>query len=156
MVARRGREPRLFARVCGPWETAAVGGDWDRLATLRIISSGVVSSGLVASYAAARVVPWNGFAEAGFHFWIGDAIGIVVILPPLLLLYEENKKRSPPVPSGKGGDTKNLGSTPRTHRQKCPSAASRGRSSRKSAWHARKAVIVRWRAYSIQPAPRSL
>jgi len=70
------------------------------LLIVTIISSGVVSSGFVASYAAARVVPWNGFAEAGFHFWIGDAIGIVVILPPLLLLHEQIKKRSPPVPIG--------------------------------------------------------
>src|SRR5215469_11468571 len=69
------------------------------LLIVTIISSGVVASGFVGSYAAARVVPWNGFAEAGFHFWIGDAIGIVVILPPLLLLYEQIKKRSPAVPS---------------------------------------------------------
>ena len=70
------------------------------LLIVTIISSGVVASGFVGSYAAAGVVPWNGFAEAGFHFWIGDAIGIVVILPPLLLLYEQIKKRSPAVPSG--------------------------------------------------------
>jgi two-component system, LuxR family, sensor kinase FixL len=62
-----------------------------------IISSGLVASGFVVSYAAAGVVPWSDFAEAGFHFWIGDAIGIVVLLPPLLLLYERIKQRAPPV-----------------------------------------------------------
>jgi two-component system sensor kinase FixL len=67
------------------------------LLIVTIISSGVVASGFVGSYAAARLVPWNGFAEAGFHFWIGDAIGIVVLLPPLLLFYERIKQRSPPV-----------------------------------------------------------
>jgi two-component system sensor kinase FixL len=65
------------------------------LPIVTIISSGVVASGFVASYAAARVVPWNGFAEAAFHFWIGDAIGIVVPLPPLLLFYEQIKQHSP-------------------------------------------------------------
>jgi integral membrane sensor domain MASE1 len=60
-----------------------------------IISSGVVASGFVASYAAAGVVPWDGFAEAGFHYWIGDAIGIVVLLPPLLLFYERIEQQSP-------------------------------------------------------------
>jgi two-component system sensor kinase FixL len=65
-----------------------------------IISSGVVASGFVASYAAAGVVPWDGFAEAGFHYWIGDAIGIVVLLPPLLLFYERIEQRSPPVNGG--------------------------------------------------------
>ena len=59
-----------------------------------IISSGLVASGFVATYAVAGVVPWSGFAEAGFHFWIGDAIGIVVFVPPLLLLYERIKERA--------------------------------------------------------------
>jgi two-component system, LuxR family, sensor kinase FixL len=68
-----------------------------RLLTVTIISSGLVASGFVASYAAAGVVPWSDFAEAGFHFWIGDAIGIVVLLPPLLLLYERIKQPAPPV-----------------------------------------------------------
>jgi two-component system sensor kinase FixL len=61
-----------------------------------IISSGLVASGFVAIYAAASIVPWGGFAEAGFHFWIGDAIGIVVLTPPMLLVYERIKQRTPP------------------------------------------------------------
>jgi PAS domain S-box-containing protein len=66
------------------------------LLIVTIIGSGLVASGFVASYAAAGVLPWSGFAEAGFHFWIGDAIGIVVLLPPLLLLHERVKQRAPP------------------------------------------------------------
>jgi PAS domain S-box-containing protein len=73
------------------------GSDVVKLLTVTSISSGLVASGFVASYAAAGVVPWSDFAEAGFHFWIGDAIGIVVLLPPLLLLYERIKQRAPPV-----------------------------------------------------------
>ena len=69
------------------------------LLVVTIISSGLVASGFVASYAAAGVVPWSGFAEAGFHFWIGDAIGIIVLLPPLLLLVERSKQRAQPVRS---------------------------------------------------------
>jgi two-component system sensor kinase FixL len=65
------------------------------LLIVTVISSGIVASGFVASYAAAGVVPWSGFAEAGFHFWVGDAIGIVVLLPPLLLLHARVKQRSP-------------------------------------------------------------
>jgi two-component system, LuxR family, sensor kinase FixL len=56
------------------------------LLIVTIISSGLVATGFVASYAFAGVVPWSGFGEAGFQFWIGDAIGIVSLLPPLLLL----------------------------------------------------------------------
>ena len=62
-----------------------------------IIGSGLVASGFVGSYAVSGVVPWSAFAEAGFHYWIGDAIGIVVLLPPLLLLYRRIKQRAPPV-----------------------------------------------------------
>jgi two-component system, LuxR family, sensor kinase FixL len=69
------------------------------LLVVTIISSGLVASGFVASYAAAGVVPWSGFAEAGFHFWIGDAIGIIVLLPLLLLLVERIKQRAQPVRS---------------------------------------------------------
>jgi len=69
------------------------------LLLVTIISSGLVASGFVASYAAAGVVPWSGFAEAGFHFWIGDAIGIIVLLPLLLLLVERIKQRAQPVRS---------------------------------------------------------
>ena len=66
------------------------------LLIVTIISSGLVASGFVASYAAAGVVPWSGFAEAGFHFWIGDAIGIVVAVPPLLLLCQRITQWTPP------------------------------------------------------------
>jgi two-component system sensor kinase FixL len=66
------------------------------LITVAIISSGLVANGFVATYAAAGIVPWSGFAKAEFHFWIGDAIGIVVLVPPLLLLYERMKQRTPP------------------------------------------------------------
>jgi two-component system sensor kinase FixL len=44
-----------------------------------IIGSGLVASGFVGSYAVSGVIPWSDFAEGGFHFWIGDAIGIVVL-----------------------------------------------------------------------------
>jgi PAS domain S-box-containing protein len=67
------------------------------LLIVTIISSGLVASGFVATYAAAGVVPWSDFAEAGFHFWIGDAIGIVVLVPPLLLVYERIKQPASPV-----------------------------------------------------------
>jgi two-component system, LuxR family, sensor kinase FixL len=61
-----------------------------------VINSGLVASGFVASYAVAGVVPWSRFVEAGFHFWIGDAIGIIVFVPPLLLVYERIKLRTLP------------------------------------------------------------
>jgi len=64
-----------------------------------IIGSGLVASGFVGSYALAGVIPWSDFVEGGFHFWIGDAIGIVVLLPPLLLLYNRIKQRAPPLQS---------------------------------------------------------
>jgi two-component system, LuxR family, sensor kinase FixL len=67
------------------------------LLVVTIISSGLVATGFVMIYAAAGVVPWGGFGEAVFHFWIGDAIGIVVLLPPLLLLRERIRQRLPPV-----------------------------------------------------------
>jgi two-component system sensor kinase FixL len=69
------------------------------LLIVTIISSGLVANGFVAFYAAAGVVPWSGFAEASFHFWIGDAIGIVALVPPLLLLYERFEQRTPPGPA---------------------------------------------------------
>jgi two-component system sensor kinase FixL len=68
-----------------------------KILAVTIISSGLVAAGFVATYAVAGVVPWSGFAEAGFHFWIGDAIGIVVLLPPLLQLYVRFKRWAPPV-----------------------------------------------------------
>jgi two-component system sensor kinase FixL len=65
------------------------------LLIVTIISSGFIASGFVGTYAVAGIVPWSGFAEAGFHFLIGDAIGIVVLVPPLLLLHERIEQRTP-------------------------------------------------------------
>jgi two-component system sensor kinase FixL len=65
------------------------------LLIVAVISSGLVANGSVVVYAAAGVVPWSGFAEAVYHLWIGDAIGIVVFVPPLLLLYQRIKQRTP-------------------------------------------------------------
>jgi two-component system sensor kinase FixL len=67
------------------------------LLIVTIVGSGLVASGFVGSYAVAGVVPWSDFAAAGLHFWIGDAIGIVVLLPSLLLVCEPIKQRAPPV-----------------------------------------------------------
>jgi two-component system sensor kinase FixL len=67
------------------------------LLIVTIISSGLVATGFVASYAFAGVVPWRGFGEAVFQFWIGDAIGIVSLLPPLLLLKDRFKEWVPRV-----------------------------------------------------------
>ena len=58
------------------------------LLVVTLVSSGLVACGFVATYAVTGVVPWAGFANAAFHYWIGDAIGIVVLAPPLLLLNE--------------------------------------------------------------------
>jgi PAS domain S-box-containing protein len=57
-----------------------------RLMLVSIASSGLVACGYVATYAAAGVVPWTGFLDAVQHYWIGDAIGIIVLAPPLLIL----------------------------------------------------------------------
>jgi two-component system sensor kinase FixL len=66
------------------------------LLIVTVISSGLVAGGFVVIFAAAGVVPWSGVAEAGYHLWIGDAIGIVVFVPALLLLYQRIKQRTPP------------------------------------------------------------
>jgi two-component system, LuxR family, sensor kinase FixL len=63
------------------------------LLIVTVINSGLVASGFVASYTVAGVVPWSGSVEAGFHFWIGDAIGVIVFVPPLLLAHERIKFR---------------------------------------------------------------
>jgi two-component system, LuxR family, sensor kinase FixL len=65
------------------------------LVIVTVISSGLVASGFVVIYAAAGVVPWSGVAEAGYHLWVGDAIGILVFVPPLLLLYERITQPTP-------------------------------------------------------------
>ena len=56
------------------------------LIVVTIASSGLAACGYVAAYAAAGVVPWSGFLNAVVHYWIGDAIGIIVLVPPLLSL----------------------------------------------------------------------
>jgi two-component system, LuxR family, sensor kinase FixL len=63
------------------------------LLIVTVINSGLVASGFVACYAVAGVVPWSGFVEAGFHFWIGDAIGVIVFVPTLLLIRERTQFR---------------------------------------------------------------
>lgn len=67
-----------------------------QLLVVTIISSCLVACGFVATYAAAGVVPWTGFADAVFQFWIGDAIGIVVFAPPLLILTRPMECAEPP------------------------------------------------------------
>jgi two-component system sensor kinase FixL len=62
-------------------------------------SSCLVATAFVATYAAAGVVPWTGFADAAFHYWIGDAIGIVVFTPPLLMI---TQSLALPAPTGRG------------------------------------------------------
>ena len=66
------------------------------LLVVTVISSGLVAGGFVLIYAAAGIVPWSGVAEAGYHYWIGDCVGIVVFVPPLLLLHERIKQGAPP------------------------------------------------------------
>jgi len=68
------------------------------LLIVTIIAAGLVASGFVGSYAAAGFVPWSEFAEAGFHYWIGDAIGIAAFIPPILLMYQQTKHRTTALP----------------------------------------------------------
>jgi len=69
------------------------------LIVVTIISSCFVACGFVATYAAAGILPWTGFADAAFQYWIGDAIGIVVLVPPLLIL---NQTIAHPAPADHG------------------------------------------------------
>jgi two-component system sensor kinase FixL len=62
------------------------------------ISSGLVASSYVATYSIAGVVPWIGFIDAVFQFWIGDAIAIVVLVPPLLILGQPKEHPKAPSP----------------------------------------------------------
>ena len=66
------------------------------LLVVAVVSSGLVAGGFVVIYAAAGIIPWGDAAEAGYHFWIGDAIGIVVFVPPLLLLHERLRRGATP------------------------------------------------------------
>lgn len=70
------------------------GSDAVALLIVTIVSSALVAGGYVVVYAAAGVVPWSGAVEAGYHYWIGDAVAIAVVLPPLLLLHGQIDKRS--------------------------------------------------------------
>jgi two-component system sensor kinase FixL len=65
------------------------------LLLVTIMSSGLVAGGFVAIYAAAGVVQWSSFPDAVFHFWVGDAIGIVVFAPPLLILNRPSEQSGP-------------------------------------------------------------
>ena len=66
------------------------------LLVVAVVSSGLVAGGFVVIYAAAGIIPWGDAAEAGYHFWIGDAIGIVVFVPALLLLHERLRRGATP------------------------------------------------------------
>jgi integral membrane sensor domain MASE1 len=48
------------------------------------VSSGLAAFGLATTYSAAKLLPWSSFAEAAFHNWIGDAVGIIILVPSLL------------------------------------------------------------------------
>ena len=58
--------------------------------------------GYVAAYAAAGVVPWSGFFNAVVHYWIGDAIGIIVLVPPILTLTRPKEQWGRPIAIGSG------------------------------------------------------
>jgi two-component system sensor kinase FixL len=66
------------------------------LLIVTVISAALVAGGYVVFYAAAGAVPWSGFAEAAYYYWIGDAVGIAVVVPPLLLLHGRTDRRSRP------------------------------------------------------------
>jgi two-component system sensor kinase FixL len=66
------------------------------LLVVAVVGSGLAAASFVVIFAAAGVVPWNSVAEAGYHYWIGDAIGIAVFAPPLLLLHGRIRQRAPP------------------------------------------------------------
>lgn len=68
------------------------GSDAVKLLLVTMINSGLVASGFVIIYAVAGVVPWSGIVESGYHYWIGDAIGVIVFVPPLLLLSKRIKQ----------------------------------------------------------------
>jgi PAS domain S-box-containing protein len=66
-----------------------------RLILVCIASSGLAACGYVATYAAAGIVPWTGFLDAVQHYWIGDAIGIIVLTPPVLILARARDHSAP-------------------------------------------------------------
>jgi len=63
------------------------------LIAVAAFASGVIALGYVAIYGTYGLVPWAGFTEAVFQYWIGDVIGIAV-LAPLLLLYAKGRPRA--------------------------------------------------------------
>jgi two-component system sensor kinase FixL len=68
------------------------------LLLVTVIASAFVAGGYVVAYAGAGVVPWSGVAEAVYHYWIGDAVGIAVVVPVLLLLHDRIDGRPRPEP----------------------------------------------------------
>jgi PAS domain S-box-containing protein len=69
--------------------------DVSLLIAVTIVSSGLAACGYVAAYAAAGVVPWSGILDAVVRYWIGDAIGIIVLVPPLLSLTRPKEYSGP-------------------------------------------------------------
>jgi PAS domain S-box-containing protein len=65
------------------------------LIVVTIASSGLAACGYVTTYAAAGVVPWSDFLDAVVHYWIGDAIGIIVLAPPILTLIRRKEYSGP-------------------------------------------------------------
>jgi two-component system sensor kinase FixL len=57
-------------------------------------AAGTVSLGLVATYAAAQLVPWSEFVTTAFQDWIGDAIGITVMTPLILVNLRQGRWRA--------------------------------------------------------------
>jgi two-component system, LuxR family, sensor kinase FixL len=74
------------------------------LLAVAVVSSGLVAGGFIVVYAAAGIIPWGDAAEAGYHFWIGHAIGIVVFVPPLLL----HERLPQPTTPAVGGTSRQL------------------------------------------------
>ncbi len=71
------------------------GSDAVALLVVTVGSAGLAAGGFVVIYAVAGIVPWPDVAEAGYHYWIGDAIGIVVFVPPLLFLHARTRRALP-------------------------------------------------------------
>jgi len=62
------------------------------LIAVAVFAAGAIAFAYVGVYEIYGVVPWAGFTEAVFQYWIGDVIGVVV-LAPLLLLYANGRSR---------------------------------------------------------------
>lgn len=57
------------------------------------IAAGLVALGVVASFAAAGLVPWSAFFEASSQLWIGNAIGAIVVTTLVLVAIEHPPRR---------------------------------------------------------------